>query len=105
MKQGEQLTICVSVTNVGEREGSEVVQLYIKDLKSALPRPVKELKGFQKVSLQSGETKKVTFVVNDDALSYFDDQQHEWVVEPGKFEAVVAASATDLKTKVAFEVK
>lgn len=99
------LSITVPITNTGSREGAEIVQLYISDLKSSLPRPVKELKGFQKVKLAPGETKNVTFTVAKDALSYYDDALQEWVVEPGKFEAIVAASATDIKSKISFSVK
>ncbi len=99
------LTVTVPVTNSGGREGSEVVQLYISDLKSSLPRPVKELKGFCKVKLAPGETKEVTFTIAKEALSFFDDTLHEWVAEPGKFEAIIAASATDIKSKVSFELK
>ena len=99
------LTITVPITNTGNREGAEVVQLYISDLKSSLPRPIKELKGFQKVKLAPGETKEVAFTINKDALSYYDDSKQAWVVEPGKFEAIVAASATDIKSKVVFSLK
>lgn len=99
------LTVKVSVKNTGAREGQEVVQLYISDKKSSLPRPVKELKGFQKVKLAPGETKEVTFTIDKEALSFFDDTQHAWVTEPGKFEAVIAASAADVKGTVPFELK
>lgn len=105
MGMEETLTVTVPVTNTGNREGAEVVQLYISDLKSSLPRPVKELKGFSKVKLAPGETKEVTFTFGKDALSFFDDTRHEWVAEPGKFEAVVATSAMDIKSKVSFELK
>ncbi len=97
--------VTVPVTNTGDREGSEVVQLYISDLKSSLPRPVKELKGFAKVSLKPGETKDVTIEFGRDALAFFDDKAHEWVVEPGKFEAIIGASSADIKTKVPFEIE
>ena len=105
MGQDEVLTVTVPVTNTGSREGSEVVQLYISDLKSSLPRPVKELKGFSKIKLAPGETKEVTFSIGKEALSFFDDSKHEWVAEPGKFEAIIAASATDIRNKVVFELK
>lgn len=105
MGMEETLTVTVPVTNTGNREGAEVVQLYISDLKSSLPRPVKELKGFSKVKLAPGETKEVTFTFGKDALSFFDDTRHEWVAETGKFEAVIAASAMDIKSKVPFELK
>lgn len=97
--------VSIPVTNTGDREGSEVVQLYISDLKSSLPRPVKELKGFKKVKLQPGQTETVTFEIGRDALSFFDDKAHAWVVEPGKFEAIIGASAADIRSKVPFEVK
>ena len=105
MGQDETLTITLPVTNTGSREGSEVIQLYISDLKSSLPRPVKELKGFSKVKLAPGETREVTFTIGKEALSFFDDTRHEWVTEPGKFEALVGASSTDIRNRVAFELK
>lgn len=105
MGQDEMLTITLPVTNTGSREGSEVIQLYISDLKSSLPRPVKELKGFSKVKLAPGETREITFTIGKEALSFFDDTRHEWVAEPGKFEAWIGASSTDIRNKVAFELK
>ena len=105
MGQDEMLTITLPVTNTGSREGSEVIQLYISDLKSSLPRPVKELKGFSKVKLAPGETREVTFTIGQEALSFFDDARHEWVAEPGKFEAWIGASSTDIRNKVAFKLK
>ena len=105
MSSEDVLTITVPVTNVGNREGAEVVQLYISDLKSSLPRPIKELKGFQKVRLAPGETKEVTFTIAKDALSFYDDAQQTWIAEPGKFEAIVAASASHIKSKVIFNLK
>ena len=105
MGQDETLTITLPVTNTGSREGSEVIQLYISDLKSSLPRPVKELKGFSKVKLAPGETREVTFTIGKEALSFFDDTRHEWVAEPGKFEAWIGASSTDIRNKVAFKLK
>lgn len=98
------LTVKVTVKNTGAREGQEVVQLYISDKKSSLPRPVKELKGFQKIKLAPGEEKEVSFTIKKDALSFFDDAQHAWVAEPGKFEAIIAASATDIKGVIPFEL-
>lgn len=95
-------TVTVPVTNIGKREGKEIVQLYISDLKSSVPRPVKELKGFRKVSLKPGETKDVTFQITADALKYFDAYRHDWVSEPGDFEALIGASAGDIRTKVPF---
>ncbi|MDR0895856.1 MAG: glycoside hydrolase family 3 C-terminal domain-containing protein [Prevotellaceae bacterium] len=100
-----QLTVSLTVTNTGMRDGEEVVQLYISDLKSSLPRPVKELKAFRKVALKVGESKEVQFTVDRTALSYFDDRIHRWVAEPGMFEAIVAASASDIRGKVKFALE
>ena len=105
MTADDTITFTVTVKNTGDREGQEVVQLYISDKKSSLPRPVKELKGFRKVKLAPGEEQKVSFTVAKDALSFFDDGKHVWVAEPGKFEAVIAASAADIRGVVPFELR
>lgn len=102
MNADETITFSVDVTNTGKVDGSEVVQLYISDLKSSLPRPVKELKGFDKVSLKAGETKTVSITVDKAALSFFDADKHDWVAEAGDFEAIIGASSTDIKSKVKF---
>lgn len=105
MSADDTITFTVRVKNTGAREGQEVVQLYISDKKSSLPRPIKELKGFSKVKLAPGEEKAVTFTIAKDALSFFDDAKHEWVAEPGQFEAVIGASAANIKGVVPFELK
>ncbi|WP_373828615.1 glycoside hydrolase family 3 C-terminal domain-containing protein [Bacteroides heparinolyticus] len=105
MTAGGTLTVKVTVSNTGAREGQEVVQLYISDKKSSLPRPVKELKGFQKIKLAPGEVREVSFVIDREALSFFDDTKHAWVAEPGRFEAVIASSAADVRGVVPFELK
>ncbi|MGC4130390.1 MAG: glycoside hydrolase family 3 C-terminal domain-containing protein [Bergeyella sp.] len=99
------VTFTISVKNTGKRDGAEVVQLYISDLKSSLPRPLKELKGFEKVSLKPGEIKEVSITIDQSALSYFDDAKHEWVAEPGDFEALAGSSSSDIKSKVKFTLK
>ena len=98
-------TLHTSIKNTGSREGAETVQLYIRDVKSSLPRPVKELKGFQKVTLAPGEQRDITFTIDKSMLSYYDDSKGEWVMEPGRFEALIGASAGDIKSKVSFEMK
>ena len=103
-KKGETFTITVPVTNTGSREGKETVELYISDLRSSVDRPVKELKGFSKVSLLPGETKDVKFTINEADLSFFDADKHEWVCEPGDFEALIGASSADIRSKVKFNV-
>ena len=90
---------------MGKREGKETVQLYVSDKKSYLPRPIKELKGFQKVTLAPGEEKIVTFVIDKKALSFFDDKKHDWVTESGDFEALIGASSADIRGKVKFKLQ
>ena len=105
MGADETLQVRVAVTNTGERAGAEIVQLYIGDKKSSVPRPKKELKGFKKVYLQPGESCDVEFTIDRASLSYFDEAKHEWVAEPGKFEALIGASSSDIKSQVSFELK
>ena len=102
MKADDEITFTVSVTNTGGKAGSEVVQLYISDLKSSLPRPVKELKGFRKVYLEPGQTKEVSISIGRDALSYYDDSIQDWVAEPGQFEALIGTSSDKILSKVKF---
>lgn len=99
------ISFTVKVKNTGARDGAEIVQLYISDLKSSLPRPLKELKGFEKVYLKAGEEKEVTMSIDKSALSFFDAAKHEWVAENGDFEALVGASSSDIKSKVKFTLK
>ena len=100
-----QITLKIDITNTGKRAGAEVVQLYIADLKSSLPRPAKELKGFKKVQLNPGETKTVEFTIDHSALEFYNDATKQWTAESGAFEAIIGASATDIKGKVKFELK
>ena len=102
VQQGESLRVRIPVTNTGNRSGAEIVQLYVSDLKSSLPRPKKELKGFKKVDLQPGESQLVEFEIDESKLSYFDDKKHAWVAESGKFEILIGASSSDIRSKVAF---
>jgi beta-glucosidase len=105
MAENDSITFTIAVKNTGKREGAEVVQLYISDMKSSLPRPIKELKAFEKVRLKPGEEKNIIFTVDKTALSFFDDKKHDWVAEPGDFEALIGASSTDIKGKVKFSLK
>ena len=104
MNAQDSVTVSVSVRNTGSRTGAETVQLYISDKKSSLPRPVKELKGFRKIRLEPGEEQTVSFTIDSQALSYYDDRKQAWVAEPGAFEALIGASSGDIRSKVAFEL-
>ena len=94
IKRIEPTRVLADVTNTGKCAGTETVQLYIRDLVSSVTRPVKELKGFQKVSLQPGETKTVTLEIAPDSLAFY-DVKLKYVVEPGEFEIMVGNSSRD----------
>ena len=96
------LKISVPVTNTGDVAGAEVVQLYIADKEASVDRPVKELKGFEKVWLEPGQTKTVEFVIDRSALSFYDETSQSWVAEKGEFEALVCAASDDVRTRVSF---
>lgn len=95
-KKGD-VTVRFSVRNDGKREGAEVVQLYVSDPKSGEPRPVKELKGFEKVNLKPGETQTVTLKLTQDDFSYFSSKKRKWVFEKGDFVIRVGASSQDIR--------
>lgn len=91
-------TVTVDVKNVGQILGRESVQLYVRDLESRLPRPYQELKAFDKVALEPGETKQVVLQLKKHAFKYWDDQEEgSWVVEKGEFEIAIASSSIDIR--------
>ena len=101
----ERMRASVRVTNTGDRAGKEVVQLYVAALDTAPPRPVRELRGFEKVALDPGASVEVSFVLCDRDLSRWSTRAHGWVLEPGSFEVAVGASSRDIRlaTTVAVE--
>ena len=99
-----QLTVTVTVTNTGSRAGAEVVQLYVGDEKSSLPRPLKELKGFAKVYLEPGESRDVTITIGRDALSFYDDRAGEWAAEPGTFTIHVGTASDKITARKLFRL-
>ena len=91
------LTVSCNITNTGNRAGMETVQLYVGDKESSVIRPVKELKGFEKVSLRPGETKKVFFTLDKRAFAYYETSINDWFVEYGEFEIMIGASSRDIR--------
>src|SRR6202040_621769 len=85
----EAITVSFDVRNTGHREGAEVAELYVGDSHASVPRPVKELKGFAKVQLKPGETKRVTISLDQRAFSYYDVSMSAWKAEPGDFSILV----------------
>ena len=102
---GGQISFTVSVTNTGSRAGSETVQLYISDKQCSVERPVKELKAFQKVFLQPGESQDVTLTIGCDALSFYNEAKGQWTAEPGIFEALAGTASDNLTGKISFELQ
>jgi len=94
IKAGASTSVQVEVTNTGKREGTEVVQMYIRDCFSSVTRPVKELKGFRKISLRPGETKTVVLEITPESLAFY-DLNMKYTVEPGDFEIMVGSSSRD----------
>ena len=105
LSAGGQISFTVNVTNTGSRASSETVQLYISDKQCSVDRPVKELKAFQKVFLQPGESQDVTLTIGCDALSFYNEAKGEWTAEPGAFEALVGTASDNLTGKITFELQ
>ena len=102
MSENGNVTVSVNVTNTGDREGKEIVQLYIGDDECSVERPVMELKAFRKVSIKPGETVRVNFPVNADMLKFYGNDG--WTLEKGSFTAYVGAASDDIRTSVKFNV-
>lgn len=92
------LTASVTVTNTGNRDADEIVQMYIRDLVGSITRPVKELKGFERIHLKKGESKEVTFRITPDLLKFY-DYDLQYVCEPGEFNVMIGPNSRDVKTK------
>jgi len=103
LDKNETLTVAVDVTNSGKVAGKEVAQLYIHDNASRLDRPYQELKGFQKIALNPGETKTVTFTVDTRALSAYDPAIKDWNAEAGRFTVRVGSSSRDIRAEAEFK--
>ena len=97
MKDTDTMEVSVDIQNTGNMAGKEVVQLYVADRESAVIRPIKELKGFEKVELAPGETKTVTFTLDKRAFAFYSVKLQDWYVETGAFDLMVGASSADIR--------
>ncbi|OPZ64503.1 MAG: Periplasmic beta-glucosidase precursor [bacterium ADurb.Bin478] len=97
VSQDSTVTIHVEIKNTGDRPGEEVAQLYIRDLQAPVSRPVKRLKGFRRLMLQPGESRRVTFTLPAAELAYWDRSKKAFVVEPGRFEIQIGSSSSDIR--------
>ena len=105
INNGESVEVSFTVKNSGDIAGDEVVQLYVGDPESTVPRPVKELKGFKRVSLKPGEMKSVTLILKPEDMAFYDICSKDWKVEPGQFNVYVGASSRDIRLTGEFKVK
>ena len=94
----DRLRVNLQLTNTGERTGSEIVQLYVRELRPRVARPLRELKGFQKVALQAGETTTVTIELDRRAFAYWSPAHDAWQVQAGEFEIAVGSSSRDIRS-------
>ncbi len=99
---GDGLEASFVLTNVGDRPGAEAALLFVSDVESTLPRPVKELKRVAKRHLEPGESRRVSIAIRRDMLQYFDPDQQQWVLEPGEFRILIAANAADIRLQAKF---
>ena len=93
------ITLRVPVSNIGDREGAEVVQVYVHDKKASVERPEKELKGFAKVRVAPGQTEEAFITLGKEAFAFYDAKTHQWVVEPGDFELLIGTSSQDISAR------
>ncbi|MBN2280677.1 MAG: glycoside hydrolase family 3 C-terminal domain-containing protein [Candidatus Marinimicrobia bacterium] len=101
----ETVTVSVKMKNTGKMDGAEAVQLYVSDKECSLPRPIKELKAFDKVMLKQGEEKTITFELNKNAFAFYNPEKHDWEVEAGEFEILVGSSSVDIREKVTIQIQ
>jgi beta-glucosidase len=104
VSSGDVVTVNCTVRNTGKRDGEEVVQLYVRDLKSSVVRPVRELRGFQRVALAAGEQKNVTLKLPVNELNFWDDSRGDFFVEPGEVEILIGAASDDIRLRTTLTV-
>jgi beta-glucosidase len=97
LRGADVLKVSVDITNTGKIKGKEVVQLYLQDVHSSVERPLKELKGFKKINLNSGQMKTIVFELNKDDLSFYNPIENSWVVEKGTFKILIGSSSRDIR--------
>lgn len=103
--QGRSAVVSLLLTNTGHTAGAEVVQVYVRQNHCTLRRPEKELKGFEKVFLQPGETRNVTITLNKDAFQYYNDLKHAWVLDPGAFTILCGSASDDIRASSMISIK
>lgn len=103
--KNQRLKVDIDIKNVGDREGGEVVQLYVGAVESSVLRPVKELKGFEKIFLRAGEKRRVRFTLTRDDLAFYDSAVSDWRAEAGRYEIYIGSSSEDIRAVADFKLK
>jgi beta-glucosidase len=103
--RGEPVVVTLDVKNVGGRDGAEIAEIYVGQENCALPRPVKELKGFDKKFIRTGETTRMSIRLDPSAFAYYDPQKHAWATDAGKFTIYAGASSADIREKLTIELR
>lgn len=103
INRNEEIAVSLKITNSGKMAGEEVVQLYLRDRFASIVRPVKELKGFNKIALQAGETREVKFIINNETISFYNNNI-ELISEAGEFDVMVGSSSEDIRLNSEFEL-
>jgi beta-glucosidase len=101
---GETLRVSLDLTNKGRVEGDEVVQIYVRSPESPIPMPSKQLRGFQRVSLKPGETRRLDFKIPVDSLAHWDESSHAFRVVPGTYRLMAGSSSKDIRLDASFRV-
>lgn len=104
VRRGEPVQISFGIKNIGARQGKETAQIYIRQCAPTVARPVKELKAFRKVDLEAGEETSLRVTIPADAFAYWCQDQHAWMIEPGRFEILVGAASDDIRLAAAVEI-
>jgi beta-glucosidase len=105
LSANDKIEVSFEITNTGLKSGFETAQMYISDIESSLPRPVKELKGFEKIFLEPGKSAIITMIIGKDDLSFWSPEKGGWIAEPGKFDILVGSSSEDIKLNSAIELR
>lgn len=103
IKSNENIEVTLNISNTGKVAGEEVVQLYLRDKVGSVVRPIIELKDFQKIKLNAGQTKTIKFIIDKEKLSFY-NQELQWVAEPGDFDLMIGASSADIRLKDSFKL-
>jgi beta-glucosidase len=101
---GADVLVQFELENTGQRAGAEVVQVYVQPGNASVPRPIRELKAFQKITLKPGEKQKVRLLLAKESFAFFDDKRSAWVAEQGSYQIVVGASSRDLRLSETFRL-